>query len=49
MGCWKDFFLAEEKVQKAIDAMGKIAWSLERFFFVGSDIYVAWDFIRIDS
>ena len=49
MGSRKKFFVAEKKVQKAFDAMGKIARCVECLCSTGIDIYVAGEFIRIGS
>ena len=49
MGRRKEFRLAYKKVQKIVDAMGKIARNLECFFSAGSDIYVVGDFISVND
>ena len=49
MGNRKKFFLAEKKMQKTLDALGKTTGGMERFCPIGADLYVATDFIRIGS
>jgi len=47
MGSRKKFFVAEKKVQKTFDAMGKIARCMECLCLTGNDIYLVGGFIRI--